>query len=72
MSDIDTAVVDSLTCLTPYGRLEKRTLLPIGNNTSRRYFLKSVCHRYANREVTIGIFDFGVTPCGNVPCTGAL
>ena len=26
MSDIDTAVVDSLTCLTPDGRLEKRTL----------------------------------------------
>ena len=25
MSDIDTAVVDSLTCLTPDGRLEKRT-----------------------------------------------
>ena len=26
VSDIDTAVVDSLTCLTPDGRLEKRTL----------------------------------------------
>ena len=25
VSDIDTAVVDSLTCLTPDGRLEKRT-----------------------------------------------
>ena len=25
MSDIDTAVIDSLTCLTPDGRLEKRT-----------------------------------------------
>ena len=28
MSDIDTAVVDSLTCLTPTGRLEKRTWRP--------------------------------------------
>jgi hypothetical protein len=25
VSDIDTAVVDSLTCLTPDGRLEKQT-----------------------------------------------
>ena len=27
VSDIDTAVVESLTCLTPDGRLEKRTLV---------------------------------------------
>ena len=33
MSDIDTAVVDSLTCLTPDGRLEKRTL---GSNIGTR------------------------------------
>ena len=29
VSDIDTAVVDSLTCLTPDGRLEKRTSRPL-------------------------------------------
>jgi hypothetical protein len=41
VSDIDTAVVDSLTCLTPDGRLEKQTL-------RRRIELVTSCGRLRN------------------------
>ena len=45
VSDIDTAFVDSLTCLTPDGRLEKRTLT---------WCLCWLIHRTARKDASLG------------------
>ena len=50
MSDIDTAVVDSLTCLTPDGRLEKRTLL-INSRTSPRQWKNTPVALLSSKEL---------------------